>query len=158
MRPIDITVSNWDPPWKSRRKPTRQPAVRLGLALVRGMQPGSGRAHRGRPRHPPFTDVTDLARRAGLDRGDLQVLAAVERPGALAGNRREALWQAVGAVPDKDLLRPTTPDEEAPVLAAPSEGEGIVGDYRSHGLTLGRHPLALLRAPLSSSVSCRPKC
>jgi error-prone DNA polymerase len=58
------------------------------------------------------------------------------------------LWQAVGAVPDKDLLRPTTVGEEAPVLAAPGEGDEIVGDYRSQGLTLGRHPLALLRDKL----------
>jgi error-prone DNA polymerase len=51
-------------------------------------------------------------------------------------------------VPDKDLLRPTTPDEEMPQLRAPSEGDEIVGDYRSQGLTLGRHPLALLRPQL----------
>jgi error-prone DNA polymerase len=92
--------------------------------------------------------VADLARRAGLDRGDLQVLAASNALRPLAGHRREALWQAVGAVPDKDLLRPTTPDEEIPTLTAPSEGDEIVGDYRSQGLTLGRHPLSLLRQQL----------
>jgi error-prone DNA polymerase len=58
------------------------------------------------------------------------------------------LWQAVGAVPDKDLLRPTAPVEEVPILPAPLEGEEIVGDYRAQGLTLGRHPLALLRERL----------
>src|SRR6185436_2294295 len=31
-------------------------------------------------------------------------------------------------------------------LSAPTEGEEIVADYASLGLTLGRHPLALLRA------------
>ncbi len=67
---------------------------------------------------------------------------------ALAGNRRQALWQAAGAVPDKDLLRPTTPDEAQPLLQPPSEGDEIVGDYRAQGLTLGRHPLALLRPQL----------
>jgi error-prone DNA polymerase len=38
--------------------------------------------------------------------------------------------------------------EEIPALAAPSEGADIVADYASLGLTLGRHPLALLRARL----------
>ena len=33
----------------------------------------------------------------------------------------------------------------APALRAPSEGQDIVADYASLGLTLGRHPLALLR-------------
>jgi error-prone DNA polymerase len=95
-----------------------------------------------------FDSVADLARRAQLDRGELQVLAGANALRSLAGHRRSALWQAVGAVPDKDLLRPTTPREEAPVLAAPSEGDEIVGDYRAQGLTLGRHPLALLRPQL----------
>src|SRR5262249_1744684 len=36
-------------------------------------------------------------------------------------------------------------DEASPALAAPAEGEDIVADYASLGLTLGRHPLALLR-------------
>ena len=38
--------------------------------------------------------------------------------------------------------------EKIPGLAPPSEGEDIVADYRSLGLTLGRHPLALLREHL----------
>lgn len=33
------------------------------------------------------------------------------------------------------------------MLTAPTEGENLVADYRHLGLTLGRHPLALLRAP-----------
>jgi error-prone DNA polymerase len=96
----------------------------------------------------PFASVADLARRADLDRTDLQVLASGNALLALAGHRRQALWQAVGAVPDKDLLRPTMPDEATPALAQPGEGEEIVGDYRALGLTLGRHPLALLRTQL----------
>ena len=41
------------------------------------------------------------------------------------------------------------PIEEAqPLLAAPSEGENIVADYANLGLTLGRHPVALLRERL----------
>ena len=35
-------------------------------------------------------------------------------------------------------------------LAAPSEGADIVADYASLGLTLGRHPLALLRGKLKA--------
>ncbi|MGZ5201694.1 MAG: error-prone DNA polymerase, partial [Telluria sp.] len=130
--------------WKARP----QAAVRLGLAVVRGMSREAALRIEEARAIRPFASVADLARRAALDRADLQVLAGANALRALAGNRREALWQAVGAVPDKDLLRPTSPREEAPVLAAPSEGDEIVGDYRSQGLTLGRHPLALLRERL----------
>ena len=59
-----------------------------------------------------------------------------------------ALWQAVAAIPDKGLLHPVTLQEQVPILAAPSEAQEIMGDYRATGLTLGRHPLALLRARL----------
>ena len=149
VRPVDIAISGWDSALEEVDDTrARQPAVRLGLSLQRGMRREVAARIEDARAIRPFDSVADLARRAGLDRGDLQVLAASNALASLAGNRRQALWQAVGAVPDKDLLRPTTPDEETPQLRAPSEGDEIVGDYRSQGLTLGRHPLALLRPQL----------
>ncbi|MEI8258315.1 MAG: OB-fold nucleic acid binding domain-containing protein, partial [Deltaproteobacteria bacterium] len=41
--------------------------------------------------------------------------------------------------------------EAVPLLRVPGEGENIVADYRALGLTLGRHPLALLRERLSAA-------
>ena len=38
--------------------------------------------------------------------------------------------------------------EGTPLLAPPTEGQNIAADYRTQGLTLGRHPLALLREQL----------
>jgi error-prone DNA polymerase len=147
VRAVDVTISGWESALEELGQGL-QPAVRLGLSLVRGMsREAAARIEEARAIRP-FDSVADLARRAMLDRGDLQVLAAANALRPLAGHRREALWQAVGAVPDKDLLRPTTVGEETPVLAAPGEGDEIVGDYRSQGLTLGRHPLALLRRQL----------
>ena len=37
------------------------------------------------------------------------------------------------------------------VLPAPTEGEDLVADYATLGLTLGRHPLALLRTQLAAT-------
>ena len=150
VRPVDVAVSGWDSALEEYdpHERTRQPAVRLGLSLQRGMKVDAAERIEQARAVRPFADVADLARRAGLDRSDLQVLAAAGALQSLAGHRREALWEASGAAPDKDLLRPTVPREEAPILGAPSEGEDIVGDYRAQGLTLGRHPLALLRERL----------
>jgi error-prone DNA polymerase len=149
VRPVDVAVSGWESVLEELGRDLRvQPAVRLGLHMLRGMgREAAERIELSRAVRP-FASVADLARRADLDRADLQVLAAGNALQALAGHRRQALWEAVGAAPDKDLLRPTLPDEAAPALALPSEGEEIVGDYRSQGLTLGRHPLALLRGQL----------
>jgi len=162
VRPADVTVSGWDCTLEESalaRAPDGagqgmlpaagpQPAVRLGLRLLRGMNAEAAERIEVARAIRPFASVADLARRAHLERADLQALAAANALGPLAGHRRQALWQAAGAVPDRDLLRPTEPVEETPVLAAPSEGQEIVGDYRAQGLTLGRHPLALLRTQL----------
>lgn len=148
VRPVDVAVSGWESTLEEPAGTRGQPAVRLGLSLLRGMRAEPAQRIEDARAVRPFASVADLARRAGLDRHDLQVLAGGNALQQLAGHRRQALWQAVGAVPDKDLLRPTTPDEAVPVLAAPSEGDTILGDYRAQGLTLGRHPLALLRPQL----------
>ncbi|NBV17898.1 error-prone DNA polymerase [Janthinobacterium sp.] len=162
--PVDVAVSGWEAALEAPGGQGGQgaaPAVRLGLNSLFGMRAEAAQRIEDARAIAAFADVADLARRGGLDRHDLQVLAAGNALHALAGHRRAALWQAAGAVPDRDLLRATTPEEDAPVLAAPSEGESIVSDYRSQGLTLGRHPLALLRTQLlaqrflpASTLSC----
>jgi error-prone DNA polymerase len=149
VRPADVMVSGWESTLEEQEDRDRsQPAVRLGLHMLRGLKAEAGERIELARAIRPFASVADLARRAHLERADLQVLAGANALGALAGHRRQALWQAVGAVPDRDLLRPASIDEEAPELAAPTEGQEIVGDYRAQGLSLGRHPLALLRAQL----------
>ncbi|MFP3249783.1 MAG: OB-fold nucleic acid binding domain-containing protein, partial [Paraburkholderia sp.] len=145
--PVDVTVSGWDAALESIEGAAR-PAVRLGLSMLRGMKDDAAeRIERARAVRP-FRSVQDLARRAQLNRHDLQVLADANALAVLAGNRREALWHSVAAVPDKDMLAVAAVQDETPELGAPSEANDIVADYRSLGLTLGRHPLELLRPQL----------
>jgi len=148
VREVDAAVSCWDSTLEEAAGPRGQPAVRLGLSRLKGMREEAALRIEAARAVRPFATVADMARRADLDRHDLQVLAGANALRELAGHRRNALWQAVGATPDKDLLRPTEPVEETPELRAPTEGEEILGDYRAQGLTLGRHPLALLRPKL----------
>ncbi|CAJ3067859.1 error-prone DNA polymerase [Burkholderia pseudomallei] len=135
----------------SGRDPTdRSRAVRLGLSQVRSLSnEAAWRIEEARAVRP-FESVADLALRATLNRHDLDALAHAGALAALAGNRREALWHVVASLPDKDLLRGSKIDEEAVHLPAPRESEEIVSDYRALGLTLGRHPLSLLRKRLSA--------
>ncbi|MBU9658333.1 error-prone DNA polymerase [Burkholderia cenocepacia] len=145
--PVDVNVSTWD---SAIEGPTTSAPVRLGFSLLRGMREDvAGRIELARAARS-FVDVADLARRARLDRHDLQVLARANALRSLAGgNRRAALWLAAAAVPDRDLLRGTERDDAGPALPQASEGAEIVTDYRSMGFTLGRHPLALLRERLA---------
>ncbi len=146
VRSIDAIHSEWD--CSLEPGADGHPAVRLGFCLVRGLsQPGAERIVAAR-RTQPFESVEDLAHRAALNRHDLKCLAATGAFEALAGHRRRAYWQVVGIETGAHILRDAPVAEASPALAAPTEGENLVADYASVGLTLGRHPLALLRQRL----------
>ncbi|WP_176049619.1 error-prone DNA polymerase [Burkholderia sp. BCC1644] len=152
VMPIDVTQSNWEASLEAlpdQPPPHGQPAVRLGLSLVRGLGEAAARRIEIARAAGPFDNVDTLARRAQLERRDLEALAAANALAALAGHRRDALWQAVAAAPERDLLA-TAPidEEEKPALGAPSEADDILADYHTTGLTLNRHPVALLRPAL----------
>jgi error-prone DNA polymerase len=130
---------------------TPRPAVRLGMNLIKGMDLAAALRIKEARAIRPFTDMADLALRADLSRAQLQALGDANALYQLAGHRRQALWQAVASAPDRGLLRHAAIEEtEQPTLLAPTEGENLVSDYRSLALTLGRHPLALLRNKLSA--------
>ncbi|MGK8203994.1 error-prone DNA polymerase [Burkholderia cenocepacia] len=150
--PIDVTHSNWEASLEAlpnQPPPHGQPAVRLGMSLVRGFGEAAARRIEAARAAGPFDDVDALARRAQLERRDLEALAAANALATLAGHRRDALWQAVAAAPDRDLLAAAPIDEvQRPALGAPSEADEILADYDTTGLTLNRHPVALLRPAL----------
>ena len=132
VRPPDVQASDWD-------CTLEQGALRLGLRIVSGLSEKEGRRiAAGRP----YASVAALK----LDRKDLRALAAAGALQSLAGHRRLAHWAAAGAARRAPLDAPAA--ERPPALPRPEEGEEIVADYASLGLTLGRHPLALLRKRL----------
>jgi error-prone DNA polymerase len=121
------------------------PALRLGLCLVKGLSEAGGKRIAAARGSGPFDDVADLVRRAELNRHDIEALAAAGALAQLSGHRRRALWDVSGIERMPPLLVDASIAEAAPVLTPPDEGENIIADYASLGLTLGRHPLALLR-------------
>jgi error-prone DNA polymerase len=162
VRPVDVCVSVWD--CTLERRDDGHPALRLGLRLVKSLSSaGVARLVEARQQRP-FASVQDLAERGTLERGDLEALAAAGAFNCLSGNRHLAFWEVAGTertlplAPSGVPLRQALPfgtrtgnfAEGRPLLAAPTEGERIVADYASIGLTLGRHPLALLRERLRS--------
>jgi error-prone DNA polymerase len=161
VRPVDVCVSVWD--CTLERGEDGQPVLRLGLRLVKSLsRSGADRLVEARLRQP-FASMKDLAARAALDRGDLEALAAAGAFASLSGNRHLAFWEVAGA--ERPLPLETAlvdaPHESAheptPLLRTPTEGERIVADYASIGLTLGRHPLALLRDSLQSKSLLRAR-
>ncbi|ABI56524.1 error-prone DNA polymerase [Alkalilimnicola ehrlichii MLHE-1] len=146
IRPVDVRHSDWD--CSPEHRGDGEPALRLGLRLVRGLNRRAADrliAARGRR---PFRDVQEMARRAALHRRDLETLAHAGALRGLAGHRRAAWWQVLGAEAGLPVFEDLHIEEAAPALDAPAEGEDLVADYTSLGFTLGRHPLALLRPQL----------
>ncbi len=146
VRPADALASDWDCTLERRGDGTA--ALRLGLRLVKGLsrQPAlrlvAARGERG------FGSVQDLAARAALDRRELGCLAAAGVLAGFAGHRHRAAWNVAGVEAALALLPEPRIAEGIPLLRAPREGEDIVADYAHTGLTLRRHPLALLRPRL----------
>src|SRR5262252_3561377 len=154
VRAVDACVSAWDATLE--RRADGEPVLRLGLRLVKSLsQTGAERLIAARTVQP-FASVEDLAVRAALDRGDLEALAAAGALAALSGNRHLAFWEVAGTERPLPLAPaatyPASVTEGRPLLSAPTEGQAIAADYASLGLTLGRHPLALLRNRLSAAA------
>ena len=147
VRAVDAMASDWDCTLEAGE--AGAPVARLGLRLVAGLSAAGGERLVAARRARPFENVDDLARRARLDRGDLAALARAGALAGLAGHRHRAAWSVAGVEAPLPLLKEASIREGVPLLRAPTEGRDIVADYRSTGLTLGRHPLALLRERLA---------
>jgi len=98
----------------------------------------------------PWASLADLRQRAALDQRDLKALASADALAALVGNRHQAGWHAALRAEPLPLFPDPGGEAILPLLAPPEEGEAIVADYASLGLSLRRHPLALLRERLTA--------
>ena len=148
---VDVRVSGWESDLEGEGDGGRLRPVRLGLDRISGLpQAAAERIVKARA-EAPFSNIEDLARRAALDARELQLLAEADALQGIAGHRHQAAWRVAGVdTRPTALLRDSRLHEAPAELAAPSEGENMLADYRATGLTLNRHPLALLRERLDA--------
>jgi error-prone DNA polymerase len=170
--PVDVQVSDWD----CRVEPDG--AIRLGLRYVRGVREEAGRRiekseiTRARSSQKPedgprrFASIEALVQTAGLRQDEVRALAEVGALASVGGDRRTALWQAeragrpAGPLLTDDRLeddaeplqvagldpRPLVPSSPLPPMTLV---ERVQADYDGTGLTIGPHPMALVRASLA---------
>jgi error-prone DNA polymerase len=148
VRPADVMFSEWNSTLE--RRGDGAAALRLGLDRIKGLPEESAQRIVKARQAAPFTDSADFFRRTQLDKRALNCLSDANALFALTGDRRKAMWQTLGLAPDDVPLAVNERVESKPDLLPPTEGENLVADYRRLGLTLGRHPLALLRARLKA--------
>ena len=89
VRPADVQHSHRDHRLEPPASPGGQPALRLGLRLVKGLKEETGLAIADQQ---PFRDSEDLCRRACLNRQSLQFLARAGALESLSGHRYQAHW------------------------------------------------------------------
>jgi error-prone DNA polymerase len=141
--PIDVTRSEWlctiEPVDGARL------AMRMGLRYVKGLRERAGCAIVAARRARAYGSIHDLARRAHLDRDELETLAAIGALAPLGGTRRTNLWTV--AMPHPGPLFTDPPGEPSP-LSEMTDVERLAADYAGTSVTLGRHPMALRRTAL----------
>ena len=188
VRRIDVASSGWDctlergsrPPWDTPPEPRSaqptprsgpacdQPAIRLGLRMVKGLEESDGHriAHLMRPdqRHRPRT-LDELRRRGAVSIGGLRRLAQADALRSLGLDRQRALWELQRmkreSLPLFDLDAPDDSDEldagavsadaiEEPRVRLPDSTpiDEILEDYGATGLSIDRHPMACWRSTL----------
>ncbi|UZE16139.1 error-prone DNA polymerase [Pseudomonas sp. B21-054] len=147
IRPVDVRASDWDCSLEPIEG--RQPALRMGLRMVKGFREEDARRIEMARRQRAFSDVADLGERAQLDARAQAQLADAGALQGLAGDRHRARWAVAGVQKQLGLFAGLPSQEEPPVaLPEPTLGENLFADYATLGTTLGPHPLALLRPEL----------
>jgi len=130
--------------------------VRIGLGYVKGVREEEMRSLVAAREGGEYRGVADLASRSGAGRDGLERLAwagALDELPSSGEDRRGALWQ-VGVAPSSPGAQLTLPLEPpAPPGLEPLGGwERMIADYRSTGITLDEHPMALMRGDLDPAI------
>ncbi|WP_312944777.1 error-prone DNA polymerase [Stutzerimonas kunmingensis] len=149
IRPVDVRHSGWDCSLEPSHQ--EQPAIRLGLRMVRGFREADALRIEAARQRQPFMDIHDLCRRAELESRAREQLADAGALRGLAGHRHRARWAVAGIEQQLPLFDGLPAMEETPIyLPLPSVSEDLFNDYATLGTTLGPHPLTLLRNELKT--------
>jgi error-prone DNA polymerase len=138
-------------------------SVRIGLGYIKGLgeQPAKMFVAE-REENGNFSSVVQLAQRAPLDRPGLEALVASGACDSFGWPRRQLLWRlglaprsvSVGADGDeRQLALPLGPTSEIPELPEQTSWERMLADYRTTSMSIGVHPLELLRPHLPAEVA-----
>jgi len=142
--PPDVNFSHWE---HSLEGPDQH--LRLGLRIVQGLSRQGGQCvHENRPTQG-YRSASELRTSAGLNQRDMELLAGANAMAGFTSDRHQAYWQLLDYEEPSALFAQEAEADYQPQpcgqLPQPSEGQNVLADYRSQGLTLQRHPLALLR-------------
>ena len=156
VNPIDINHSFWDHSLENnldnKLNKLDNPLIRLGFRLIKGLNHKAALSIVNAKR--PFKSLSDLTLRTGLSKANLSLLSSAGALQSITNNRRQAHWQTLAIHSDGPLLENSMPTLETQ-LNPPSESDNIYADYNNTGLTLGRHPMSILREQFPLFRQCK---
>jgi error-prone DNA polymerase len=138
-------------------------AVRLGLGDMAEVGEEQAQALVAeRDRNGPYASLRELVQRSGLRERALESLVAGGACECFGDSRRALLWE-LGLVPraetvpgsggeEQQLALPLDPTVETPDLPEQTAWERMLADYRATRVSIGLHPMTLLRPHLSARV------
>jgi error-prone DNA polymerase len=138
---VDINASTWHCTMESG-------AVRMGFRYVKGLGDRERYGIESARRFGPFVSAEDLVERAHIRQPALEALATAGALLSLGVDRRTALWEILGRVPERDAALDLTSAESAPGFAPMTAFEEISWDFERMGHSAHGHPLSTLREQL----------
>ena len=169
VRPTDVNHSDWDCTLEAggedrgtalgvggnRVRPGARSgplALRLGLRRIRGMKEDDADRVTA-AREDGYRSPHELRQRAGLPPSVLSRLARADAFTSMGLDRRQAAWAVramseAGPLPLFDSVDGRQAIRPEPALPVMTTGEHVAADYRTTGLSLKQHPVALLRGRL----------
>lgn len=150
--PVDIRYSEWESTLANHKQ---APAIRLGFQRIKGFRQATALRIIQARHEKIITSIQDITMRGRLDRGDLSKLTEGGAFKYISGNRYQTHWYTQGVLPDS-LLIDNNSAKEVPfkINRIPSEADDLITDFKSLELTLGRHPMALLREQGDPFTKC----
>lgn len=144
VRPVCVAHSSYDCTLEAGAD--GRPELRLGFRLLQGLGREQGDRIGVARAEAPFAGLADFARRTALDRRRLSTLAEANAFAILGPSRREAAWVLQGLWTELPLFAGLSRSEPAPLLRPLGDVEALQADYRTTGLSVELHPMALARA------------
>ncbi|HYY02825.1 MAG TPA: error-prone DNA polymerase [Gaiellaceae bacterium] len=155
-RPPDVNVS-------AAKCAVEDGAVRIGIEYVNGVGEDEAKAvFEERELRGLYRTIRDLAQRTQLSEHALETLIVAGACDCFRQPRRSLLWE-LGMVPrtqsvpgsggeERQLALPLDPTAATPTLPEPTIWERMLADYRTTSLSVGIHPMQLMRPHLPANV------
>lgn len=144
---VDINLSDYDSKLErvnNSNNLSRQWGIRLGFSRVKSLNREQAQSIEKCRGKRLFKSVSELAQRTQLSNIDLQHLASADALLSICGNRHQARWVTAG-IQENTPMFTCSDDNETLVTPEPSLEKNVVTDYATTGLSLRKHPMAILR-------------